>query len=200
MENNNKENSFKNITQTKAKKKNLKKEQKLLERESLEKSKKRKKFLKKSIRYSILILVLFSLTYVAFLLFNFYSPDLPNRFKEGNVHWHSKVSIFVCGEYRSLAHLGTEEHHIGLPLIHTHGDNLIHIEGEPITYEDITLGKFFKSIKIPFENNRIMEKVDSDKCLDLKLGKLKVFLNKKELNDPTSYSIKDNDEFEIRFE
>lgn len=184
---------------TKTDKKQLKKEQKLLERGFNEKKKRRSRLIKNFIKYSLVILILALLSY-GFLLFNSNKVNESNKFKEGNVHWHATASIFVCGEYKSLEHLGTEEHHAGLPLLHTHGDNLIHIEGEPLTYDDITLGKFFKSIDIPFNNSRIMEKSNGDKCPNGKEGKLNILLNNKPLENPVNYSVKDSDKFEIRFE
>ena len=191
-------NNFSSLT--KSERKQLKKEQNLKKKEQLQKIKYKNKLIKNSIKYFIIVIILTFISYSLFLLFESSSIDQSNRFKEGNVHWHAKLAIFVCGEYKSLENLGTKEHHAGLPLFHTHGDNLIHIEGEPLTYEDINLGKFFEAINIPFANNKIMDKTNGDKCLNGKQGNLTILLNKKLLENPVNYSVKDNDEFEIRFE
>ena len=185
---------------TKADKKELKKEQKQLERNISEKSRKRKKLFKNLIKYSLVLIILAGIGYGLFTFIINSEPSEENKFKEGLVHWHAKTSISVCGEIRSLENLGTEENLAGLPLLHTHGDNLIHIEGRPVTYDDVTLGRYFDSIDIPFSNEKLMEKTNGDKCPDGKEGELTVLLNKKPLENPVNYSVKDNDEFIIRFE
>ena len=185
---------------TKADKKELKKEERQLKKEEHEKIRKRSKIIKYFFKYSLILLILALIGFGLFKILKTTTPDQSDLFKEGSVHWHAKVDIFICGEYKSLEHLGTKEHHAGLPLFHTHGDNLIHVEGRPLRYSDITLGKYFEAINIQFGNDRIMDKVNSDKCPDGKEGKLTALLNKKPLENPVNKSVKDGDDFEIRFE
>ncbi len=185
---------------TKAEKKEIKKEQRQTEKEVHEKNKKRIKIIKSLFKYSLLLLILAGFGYGLFKILTIKTLDKSDFFKEGNVHWHAKADIFICGEYKTLEHLGTENHHAGLSLLHTHGDNTIHVEGKPFRYSDITLGKYFGAINIPFGADRVMDKINGDKCPDGKEGKLTVLLNRKPLENAINYSVKDGDDFEIRFE
>lgn len=118
----------------------------------------------------------------------------------GPVHWHGFLTMSACGESKSISTKGSVGHHVGLPLLHTHGDDWIHIEGRIISKDDITLGKFFDAVDVPFGTDRFFEKRGADACNDGNPDTLKVTVNGAVIADPENYSVRDQDKIEIKFE
>jgi len=92
------------------------------------------------------------------------------------VHWHANFEVSLCGQKQDFSSYGAVQH-AGSPLLHTHGDGVVHIEGRIIKKEDIALGKFFDGINIPFDRDRIMDKKNGDECEPGKPGVVKMFVN-----------------------
>ena len=104
------------------------------------------------------------------------------------VHWHEAFEVDLCGKKQDFSSYGAGEHHAGLPLIHTHGDGVIHIEGRIIQKEDVALGKFFDAINIPFDHDRIMDKKNGDTCVvGGTPGQVKMFVNGEPNNEFRNY-------------
>ena len=101
-------------------------------------------------------------------------------YTDAPIHWHGAFEVDLCGKKQDFSSYGGSDHHAGLPLLHTHGDGVIHIEGRIIQKEDIALGRFFDSINIPFDHDKIMDKKNGDVCpggASGKPGSVKMFVN-----------------------
>lgn len=123
-------------------------------------------------------------------------PQQP--YSKGAVHWHASVKVFICGEEKLMpAPVG--ETHLGSPLLHTHADRLIHIEGTVWRPEDITLGRYMKEIGQNFKDDELLDKKNGDMCNGTP-GKVKLFVNGKENPSLTNQVAKDDDKYELRFE
>lgn len=86
------------------------------------------------------------------------------RFPYGKVHWHAKLRVIECGQVKDFSHLGSSTTHVGTTMLHTHGDNTIHIEGAPTRWSDITLQRFFGGINYPFSSTRLGEHENGEAC------------------------------------
>lgn len=121
----------------------------------------------------IILLVIFA---AALLIFT-PEPKFSKEIQLGKpTHIHALVNITICGQHKDLPDHGEKEHYLGLPLLHTHDDNVMHIEGVVIKKEDISLGAFFDAIKVKFDKDKIMNVKNGDKCAG-KPAKLKMFVN-----------------------
>lgn len=178
--------------------KELKKQEKE-DQNKLEESKKENQKLKKNIiKYSIIGVIL---VVVIYLFFRISSAPKIEPYTKGPVHWHAELRVFICGEKISVPkELPQGEHHLGLPLLHTHADGLIHIEGQIWKKEDITLGAYMNAINVPFSNDTIMEYKNDGMCNDGKSNKIKMLVNGEENLEYRNYVVKDKDKIEIRYE
>lgn len=109
----------------------------------------------------------------------------PQTYTAGEVHWHALVDISICGEHRDLP-LTDGAPFKGSYLLHTHDDNVAHIEGMVQKKEDIALGEFFDAIKVPFDKDKLMEVKNGDLC-DGKHGILKMYVNDQPRTDFRDY-------------
>ena len=103
----------------------------------------------------------------------------------GPVHWHAAVDVQICGQHRDLPKDPSGES--GIPLLHQHNDNIIHIEGRVLAKEDIAIGKFFDAINVPFDQDKIMDKNNGDECAPGKPGAVKMFVNDQPSNEFRNY-------------
>lgn len=104
-------------------------------------------------------------------------------YTDAPVHWHAAFEVELCGKKQDFSSYGATTH-AGSPLLHTHGDGLIHIEGRVIAKEDIAVGKFFDGIDIPFDRDRIMDKKNGDTCKEGgQPGQVKMFVNGQSNNE-----------------
>ena len=115
----------------------------------------------------------------------------PSTYTDRQVHWHALVEISVCGVRRDLPRADSSEivhgeSFKGTPLMHSHDDNTIHIEGLIQKKEDIALGKFFDTIGVPFDRDRFMEVKNGDPC-EGKSGTWKMFVNDQPRTDFREY-------------
>src|SRR3989344_6693070 len=115
----------------------------------------------------------------------------PATYTDHQVHWHALVDISICGEHRDLprAKAGSQVHgqnYLGVPLMHTHDDNTIHMEGLIQKKEDISLGRFFDVISVPFDKDKLMDVKNGDLC-DGKPGVLNMFVNGQPRTDFRDY-------------
>ena len=154
-----------------------------------------KKRNKKLIKWSFIILIAGGFVYGAYFLF---SGEKIETYSNGPVHWHANIKVFVCGnEIEMPSPFGNQ--HIGTPLLHTHDDRLIHIEGRVLKAEDITLGKYMGNIGMNFKNDEIIDKKNGDFCGD-NARKVKLFVGGVENMELVDYVIKDGESYELRFE
>ena len=121
------------------------------------------------------------------------------RWTHGQVHWHANIAITTCGSYRSLDDIGSTTRHVGNALLHTHGDNLYHLEGQPLYVSDTTLGVFFDAIGVPFSDTKIFEYKNGKQCSNGTNGTLKVSVNGNLIENATKYAPKDKDSVAILF-
>jgi len=171
-----------------------KEEQIRLEEEKI-KSKKTKKNV---IKYSIIGLVVLLVFY---FLFNLFSGPKVEFYTKEAIHWHASYDVYICGKKVQVPeNLPSGEHHLGLPLLHTHADGLIHIEGKIYKKEDITFGAYMDAIGVPFNTDMIMEYKNDGMCNDGKNNKVRVLINGEENVDPRNYVVRDKDRIEVRYE
>ncbi len=174
--------------------KELEKEHKELERQKFSEERNKKKKTKNMI---VLIAV-----FAIFILFVYYVKNnyyVETPYTSGEVHWHTSIDIFVCGQKRDdLNNLGKVQH-VGNSLLHTHGDGIAHIEGRILKQEDITLGRFFDSVGLKFSDSQILDKKNGDLCNETS-GKVKMFVNNQENTEFRNRVLKDGDALKIVFE
>ncbi len=108
-------------------------------------------------------------------------------YTDREVHWHALVDITICGEHKDLPEVEEGEEFKGIHLLHTHDDNVMHIEGLVQKKEDIALGKFFDVMNIPFDKDKIMDKKNGDLCPDGRPGVLKMYVNGQPRTDFRDY-------------
>ena len=114
-------------------------------------------------------------------------------------HWHASLRIEICGD------------EIALPEspggVHSHGDGLIHIHPQAIgeTGRNATLGRFFNSLEMVMEFDRIRPPfgelhVNGDACADGSPGAVQVLVNSETQADNfREYAPEDEDRVEIFF-
>jgi len=64
----------------------------------------------------------------------------------GPVHWHADYEIWVCGERYELRDPTGIENNIGVPVLHEHNENRIHLEGPIFDMKDASVGEFFRVV------------------------------------------------------
>ncbi len=174
--------------------KELEKEHEEIARKTAFEEKQRKK---KTKNFIILIVV-----FAVFILFLYYVKNnyyVSTPYTSSEVHWHTSIDLFVCGEKRDdLNKLGKVQH-VGGSLLHTHGDGIAHIEGRILKQEDITLGKFFDNVGLKFSDSQILDKKNGDSCNE-NPGKVKMLVNGQENTDFRNWVLKDGDAIKIMFE
>lgn len=185
-------------------------ERKLLEKQEKEKQRegeaKKMAFQRakrKAVKYGILLLVVVG---VAFLVYK--GVTAPPSYTNVPVHWHAKIHVELCGEDQGNLVGGQTGRHggggmWGPMLRHTHGDNLIHIEGQVRRAEDIALGKFFEGIGITFtsttiEGRNIDGKKNGDLCGD-KPGAVQLLVDGQQNTQFENYIPKDGDDIKVVF-
>jgi len=120
-------------------------------------------------------------------------------------HIHSFIPVSVCGkEIRLPIEVGR------LDYPHTHEEKNINHWHDKLPYnketnmitdtKPLTLGAFFDSIEIKFDNETYDDKKNGDLCPDGKPGKLTVFANGKLLENPSEFIWKDKDVIRIFFD
>lgn len=176
----------------------LKRQQRDQQREQSEHVKSSKEQRKKTIMWSLVGIAVIAVITAIILLPKNESSQPKEPYSKGQVHWHATLKVFVCGEEK-LMPAPTGEHHLGLPLLHTHEDRLIHIEGVVWNSEEIALGRYMEVIGQNFKDDELLDKKNGDLCND-QPGKVKLFVNGKENSGLTQYVIKDGDEYILRFE
>jgi len=151
--------------------KRVQEEERLKKAAELELKQTRKNYLWMAL--TLLILIAFA------VLIGYFMKHRPQTYSNGEVHWHALIDITICGEHKDLPRgipQANGEVMLGNELLHTHDDNVLHIEGQIRKKEDIALGKFFDIIKVPFDKDKIMDKKNGDLC-DGKPGTLKMYVN-----------------------
>lgn len=120
-------------------------------------------------------------------------------FTAGEVHWHTALEMSICGKHKNLPRVLPGAGHLGEVLLHTHDDDIVHVEGRVYKQEQITLGAFFDAINVPFGEDRFFEKKNNDLC-DGKPGKVKMWLDGKESTAFRNLLVLDGQKVKIAFE
>ncbi len=181
-------------------------EENQISKEKTESSKKLKNDITKyTIIAAVVLLIIFGGYYLIIKPLNDFKP-----YTSGFIHWHANYEVYLCGERQDFTKgYDFEEDHIGTLQLHTHNDNVIHIEDKVQKKEDIAIGHFFDNIRIPFSETQIMNKKNGDLCSDGKTGKVHMYINGVEnfefrnfiLRKCDSSNIKqDCDKIDIKFE
>lgn len=142
-----------------------------------------------------------ALIILAVIVYAIFSLRTPPPYVSREVHWHATVEIELCGKSTDLPRIGAGQHHKGLPLLHTHDDNTIHVEGGPIqNAEDVSLGAFMDAIGVDFDKDKIMSYKTGDKCSNSTTpGTLKMYINGKETDKFRNYITNNGDKIKITF-
>ena len=183
---------------TKHERKQLKKTERLESERASGERKRQENFLKNA---GMAILALAVVAAIAFFALqgNANRPKLDTRgisFPLVNVHWHATPHIFLCGGER-LIPTPPETN----PLLHTHEDRLIHIEGSVSGPELITLERFFDGLDIKFSETEIWGKKNGDICENsVNAGNVSMKVNGQPNAEFQNFVPKDGDVIEIRFE
>lgn len=127
----------------------------------------------------------------------FYSGT--SSFHGGNIHWHVKLDLWQCGQKTHIPASAPGAHHRGLPLLHAHDDDTIHVEGYVSSPNEITLGRFMDAVGVKFSDKEFFDKKEGDSC-DGKAGKVQMWLNGEPSTLYRDYSARDGDIVAIRFE
>ncbi|MBI4143837.1 hypothetical protein HY486_01150 [Candidatus Woesearchaeota archaeon] len=180
--------------------KELKKSSKQEEREQqsreILRKKERKSTALKLLLFAVIILVVF-------YFFRAYSTREP-PFTTHTIHWHAGIEVSLCGKpFTELLSRGRESH-AGIMLLHTHGDGVIHIEGQPLKKEEIALGKFMDVLGYTFSESELIDKKNGDLCNNM-AGKVRMFVNGAENFEFRNYVIKGTSDaseqrIQLRFE
>ncbi len=102
----------------------------------------------------------------------------------GPVHWHADYEVWVCGQEYVLAHSQGLDNKVGTPLVHTHDDKRIHVEGVLLDPAQASLGYYFSQVggqfngttlTLPTDNGTLTWQ-DGDKC-DGRPGQWYVFVD-----------------------
>lgn len=76
---------------------------------------------------------------------------------KGPVHWHADFEVWACGKKYLLADpQELFENKVGLPELHEHNDNRIHVEGVLLKKEQASLGNFFRAVGGSFDGNLLV--------------------------------------------
>ena len=190
-------------------KKELKKQQKEQEKHSSHESKSKKNTNRKYVNYGITAIIL-----LLIIVGGYYFIIKPIKgfqpFTSGPVHWHANFEVFLCGERQDFTTgYDFEKNRLGSHILHSHNDNVIHIEGQIPKREDIAIGNFFDLIGVPFSSTQIMDKTNGDLCTSGEPGTVKMIVNGEPNNEFRDFIPKacespnikqDCDKIEIRFE
>jgi len=103
---------------------------------------------------------------------------------KGPIHWHADFRVFSCGEELDLINPRFPANKVGIPLIHEHNDNRIHVEGVVTNWDHVRLQFFFDAIggeltetTLGFPTNTgYVEKNTGDMCGN-QPGILKIYVN-----------------------
>ncbi len=114
----------------------------------------------------------------------------------GPVHWHADYEIWACGQEYVLAHSRGLDNKVGTPLVHTHDDERIHVEGVLLSPEQASLGNYFSEVggqfngttlTLPTDNGTVTWQ-DGDAC-DGRAARWYVFVDGRLMPDASSYRI-----------
>ncbi len=152
---------------------------------------------------TVIVIILMFLGYAGYA-FNTWRKGLPDKaFTDGPVHWHARLNVKICGQFRELPESkGLTAHGksaVGTPLLHHHHDGTAHIEGRVLRPEDISLGAFFDAIGGKFSETEIFDKKNGDLCGE-KPGSVKLNVNGSLNMEWKNYVLKDGDQIGIEFE
>ena len=119
-----------------------------------------------------------------------------NSISKGPVHWHADYEVWACDNEIKLPHPTGFSNKQGAPLLHSHDDNRIHVEGVILDKKQASLGAYFYAVggslsddgfKFPTENGMVAMH-DGDLC-NSQPGHLYVFVNGKQIEEPQDYAV-----------
>jgi len=147
----------------------------------------------KKLVFSLLVLIVAFVT--IYLAITTVHTNISSATK-GPVHWHADYEIWVCGKRLSLPEPHGMSNKQGTPLLHSHNDNRIHIEGALMQERQASLGAFFQAtggylsddeIKFPTDEG-LVEVHNGDLC-NGQSAKLYVFVNGISINDSARHVV-----------
>ena len=168
-----------------------------------------KKF-KRSIFIAFILLAVVGLAYSIYIVYASGAAQRGVVVCVGNecywsAHIHAEVAISICGEesYRFPVEKGplNEPHtHEEKNLIHFHERLLIDpATKEILDPEPLTLGAFFNSMEVAFDETQVLDSANGDPC-NGESGSVKMFVNGKPSADFRDYIWKDGDKIKIIFD
>ena len=174
-------------------------EERLRQKEEARLAREKKQAKKRKIKtISIWTLVVFIAGGFIYGIITLATGERTQPFSRGQVHWHADINVFICGEQIPLPKPPANQH-LGTPLLHTHDDGQIHVEGIIRRAEDITLSRYMDAIGKKFNNEELLDKQNGDLCNGEK-ATVKLYVDGKESTALGSHIIKDGERYELRFE
>lgn len=171
----------------------------------------KKKKIKRSVIFSIIILALLGIAYSLEVTFQSgaRSSGIIVCPQEDKCYWtahiHAYVPIYVCGkeikQYIEVGPLNEPHTHEEKHVIHWH-DRLPYdnVNKRLLEYAPLTLGAYFDALEMQFDSNRILDKSNDDLCPDGSQGTLKMFVNGKQNNMFRNFVWKDKDVIVLIFD
>lgn len=176
--------------------KELRRKERESQRENLEQARVNEQRRKSLIQYGIIGAVLLGLVGLGYGFVQLL-PEGSGTYTQAPIHWHASLEIVTCGQTRELP-MPLPGQHLGTGILHTHEDQLIHIEGVIPNEEAIMLKRYMDNIGLHFKNNEILDYQNGELC-NGKPGSVKLLVNGEENNLLTEYVIKDGDKLRIEF-
>lgn len=115
---------------------------------------------------------------------------------KGPVHWHADYQVWLCNERIDLIDPKGLLNNVGIPLLHEHNDDRMHIEGTVMDLQHVSLGSYFDAIggtlsdsEISYKgNDKLHVYKNGDKCPgEVVEGTLQVYVNGKKEQNPSRY-------------
>ena len=145
----------------------------------------------------VVIIVLFVALFALWAHYNV-SKKEANPYPDKYIHWHTNVSFILCGVKQGIPrHDGTM---IGPEVLHTHNDDIIHIEAQVRDPNEVKFGRFMDIVGVSFDKGRVFNYTDSkDGCGDGGNHTVKMYINGVETDLFRDYLPRDKDQVLITY-
>ncbi len=99
-----------------------------------------------SIKKILFILIILVTVFVTAVIFYETVHSNINSWTHGPVHWHADFEVWKCDKKLDMIDPKGFANKVGTPVFHEHNDDRIHVEGDVMHPEDISMTSFFSVI------------------------------------------------------